>query len=111
VIVQTMPLSFVSPGTETTVASINAAEELVKRLGAMGIHNESRVTVVCADRGSLIVSVAGSRYALSRGMAMKILVGSPGANGANGANGETKNEMPDEMLAATKPAETTAVVH
>jgi ferrous iron transport protein A len=45
----------------------------------MGIHTGSRVTVVCADRGSLIVSVAGCRYALSKGMAMKILVGDGGA--------------------------------
>jgi len=40
----------------------------------MGLHPDSKVTVVCADRGSLIVSVAGSRYALSRGIAMKIFV-------------------------------------
>jgi ferrous iron transport protein A len=41
----------------------------------MGLLPGIRLTVVCADRGSLIVSVAGTRYAISKGMAMKILVG------------------------------------
>lgn len=71
---ETMPLSFLPPGTQATVADIRAGEGLTRHLVAMGIHKESLVTVVCADRGSLIVSVAGSRYALSKGMAMKILV-------------------------------------
>jgi|GEM_PF-312144 len=72
---ETMPLSFLSPGTEATVADVRAADGMLRHLAAMGIHPESRVTVVCSDRGSLIVSVAGTRYALSKGMAMKILVG------------------------------------
>jgi Fe2+ transport system protein FeoA len=40
----------------------------------MGFCPDSRVTVRSADRGSIIVSVGDARYALSRGMAMKILV-------------------------------------
>ncbi|MFA4861445.1 ferrous iron transport protein A [Methanoregula sp.] len=75
---ETIPLSFLEPGTEATVAGIRAADGMLKRLVAMGIHPSGRLTVVCADRGSLIVSVAGSRYALSKGMAMKILVGRTG---------------------------------
>jgi ferrous iron transport protein A len=76
---KTLPLSFLSPGTEATVADVRADRGMQQRLIAMGIHPESRVTVVCSDRGSLIISVSGSRYALSKGMAMKILVGTPGA--------------------------------
>jgi ferrous iron transport protein A len=45
----------------------------------MGLHPSSLVEVVCADRGSLIVAVAGCRYALSRGMAMKVMVQEEGA--------------------------------
>ena len=45
------------------------------RLFGMGFCPDARVTVQCADRGSLIVSVGDARYALSRGIAMKILVG------------------------------------
>jgi len=71
----TMPLSFLSPGTEATVADVRADGGLLRRLVAMGIYSSSRVTVVCSDRGSLIISVAGTRYALSKGTAMKIMVG------------------------------------
>jgi len=79
---ETMPLSFLSPGTSATVAGIRATGGLLRRLMAMGICLESRVTVVSADRGSLIVSVGESRYALSQGMAMKVIVGMPAAAGA-----------------------------
>lgn len=72
---ETIPLSYLTPGIEATVTDVRAGCGMLRRLAAMGIHPESRVTVVCSDRGSLIVSVAGTRYALSRGMAMKILVG------------------------------------
>jgi ferrous iron transport protein A len=77
----TLPLSYFSPGTMTTVTDVRAGHEMLQRLSAMGIRPGNRVEVVCADRGSLIVSVAGTRYALSQGMAMKILVGmnEPGA--------------------------------
>jgi len=71
---ETIPLSFLSPGTEAMVNDIRAGDGLTRHIVAMGIRPESRISVICADRGSLIVSVAGSRYALSKGMAMKILV-------------------------------------
>jgi len=77
---QTMPLSFLPPGTEAVVTGIRAGCGLHHRLAAMGIYPDSRLSVVCSDRGSLIVAVGGTRYALSRGMAMKILVG-PGTGG------------------------------
>ncbi len=79
---ETIPLSYLTPGTEATVTDVRAGCGMLRRLAAMGIHPESRVTVVCSDRGSLIVSVAGTRYALSRGMAMKILVGTTADMGA-----------------------------
>jgi len=81
-IMQLFPLSFVAPGSEATVRDVRAGCGLHHRLAAMGIHTGSRVTVVCADRGSLIVSVAGCRYAISKGMAMKILVGEGEAGAA-----------------------------
>jgi ferrous iron transport protein A len=71
---QAIPLSFVSPETDAVVTAIRAGCGLNHRLAAMGIHPDSRLTVVCSDRGSLIVAVGGTRYALSKGMAMKILV-------------------------------------
>ncbi len=72
---QAIPLSFLPPGTEAVVTGIRAGCGLHHRLAAMGIYPDSRLSVVCSDRGSLIVAVGGTRYALSKGMAMKILVG------------------------------------
>jgi ferrous iron transport protein A len=77
-----LPLSYLTPGTEATVTDIRAGHGMLQRLSALGIRPESRVAVVCADRGSLIVSVAGTRYAISKGMAMKILVGIKSAGAA-----------------------------
>ncbi|HII99794.1 MAG TPA: ferrous iron transport protein A [Methanoregula sp.] len=74
---QAMPLSFLSPGTDTIVADVRAGHGMLHRLAAMGIFPGSKLSVVCSDRGSLIIAVGGTRYALSHGMAMKILVGGP----------------------------------
>ncbi|MDD2472642.1 MULTISPECIES: FeoA family protein [unclassified Methanoculleus] len=68
------PLSFLSAGTEATIAEVRAGKGMRSRLSGMGFCPETRVTVQCADRGSLIVSVGDARYALSRGVAMKVLV-------------------------------------
>lgn len=72
---QAMPLSFLVPGTDAIVTDVRAGHMMHHRLAAMGIFPGSRVSVICTDRGSLIVAVGGTRYALSKGMAMKILVG------------------------------------
>jgi len=79
---KTIPLSFLSPGVEATVTGVRAGFGMLHRLAAMGIHPDNRVTVICANRGSLIVSIAGTRYALSKGVAMKILVRTKSAAGA-----------------------------
>ena len=75
-IMQKIPLALLSAGTEATIEDVHATDALLRHLSAMGLFSGSRVTVVCADR-VLILSVSGSRYALSRGMAMKILVRDP----------------------------------
>ncbi|HII98978.1 MAG TPA: ferrous iron transport protein A [Methanoregula sp.] len=74
---QAMSLSFLTPGKDAVVTEIRAGHGMLHHLAAMGIFPGSRLSVVCADRGSLIVAVSGTRYALSKGMAMKILVGGP----------------------------------
>ena len=69
-----LPLALVPAGSTVTVTEIRAGPGMLRRLASIGLYPSSRVEVVCADRGSLIVVVAGCRYALSRGMAMKVLV-------------------------------------
>jgi ferrous iron transport protein A len=69
------PLALLAAGTEATIAEVRAGKGMRSRLSGMGFCPDTRVTVQCTDRGSLIVSVGDARYALSRGIAMKILVG------------------------------------
>jgi ferrous iron transport protein A len=70
------PLALLAAGTEAKVAGVRAGKGMQARLFGMGFCPDARVKVQCADRGSIIVSVGDARYALSRGIAMKILVGS-----------------------------------
>ncbi len=81
-----MPLSFLTPGKDAVVTEVRAGHGMLHHLAAMGIFPGSRLSVVCADRGSLIVAVSGTRYALSKGMAMKILVGEPAIAGPGTAD-------------------------
>ena len=68
------PLAFLAPGTVAMVAWFRAGKGLQTRLFGMGFCPDVRVKVVSADRGSVIVSVGGARYALSRAAAMKVMV-------------------------------------
>ncbi len=68
------PLALFPPGRPGRVRDIRAGRELKGRLNALGLLPDAEVTVVSVGHGSLIVSVAGSRYALSRGIAAQVLV-------------------------------------
>jgi ferrous iron transport protein A len=70
----TIPLALVPAGNSVTIAEIRAGSGMLRRLMAIGLCPSSRIEIICADRGSLIVAVSGCRYALSRGIAMRILV-------------------------------------
>ena len=67
-------LALLPPGHPGRVRDIRADRELKSRLSALGLLPDAEVTVVSAGHGSLIVSVAGSRYALSQGIAARVLV-------------------------------------
>lgn len=83
---QALPLSFLAPGNDVVVTDVRARHGMLNHLAAMGIFPGTRLSVVCADRGSLIVAVGDTRYALSHGMAMKILVGEPAIAGPGTAD-------------------------
>lgn len=68
------PLTLLTPGHPGRVREIRAGDELKGRLTVLGLLPQAEITVVSAGHGSLIVSVAGSRYALSRGIAAQVLV-------------------------------------
>jgi len=69
-----MPLTMLQKGEGCRVRDVQAGRCLKRRLAEMGFTPSSSVQIVGRERGALLVIVNGVRYALGRGMAMKIMV-------------------------------------
>jgi len=69
-----IPLALLSPGSEGTVSHINAGRGLWSKLFGMGIGVGSRIKVLANDYRGIIILVGNMKFALGRGMAMKIFV-------------------------------------
>lgn len=61
-------------GQTVTIRRITGAAEVRLRLAELGFVADQAVTVVSEIAGNLILQVKGSRVALDRGMAMRILI-------------------------------------
>lgn len=68
------PLSFFMEGEIGMVDNIAGGEKVSKRLYEMGFNTGSEVKVIKNDIGPIIVSLAGSKIALGRGLAQKIMI-------------------------------------
>jgi ferrous iron transport protein A len=70
-----IPLTMLSEGEGCRVKDVLAGRCLKRRLAEMGFTPSSSIKLVGKKRGgALLVNVNGVRYALGRGMAMKIIV-------------------------------------
>ena len=70
-----IPLTMMPEGGEGIVLSVDAGHRLSMRLTEMGFTKGASVRIIKSDtNGPIIVSVSSSKYALGRGMAMKIIV-------------------------------------
>ncbi|WP_129598219.1 FeoA family protein [Methanohalophilus profundi] len=69
-----IPLSMFPSGQACQICDVCAGKGLKRRLVEMGLTPESIIQPLGCNRGSLLISVNGSRYALGRGMANKIMV-------------------------------------
>ena len=69
-----LPLIMVPENKTVRLIDVRAGRGLCRRLIEMGFSKNTEITVLNSDRGCLIVSVHGSKYAISKGIAMKILV-------------------------------------
>jgi len=85
-----IPLAFLSEGDEAEIVEISGGGGLTQRLTEMGFTPATRVRVLkSSPPGPMLVSVRGSRIALGRGVAMKILVnGIRGSSIASGSSGK-----------------------
>jgi len=61
-------------GSEVEILNIEGGVGVRNRLAAVGIYPGARVKVIKTPPGPLIVEVAGSRFALGKGMAAKVQV-------------------------------------
>lgn len=69
-----MPLTMSPPGQTCRICDVCAGRGLKRRLVELGLTQNSIIQPLGCSRGSLLVSVNGTRYALGRGMATKIMV-------------------------------------
>lgn len=69
-----MPLTLANPEEKQIIKRIGGKEETRRFLEGMGFVTGGEVTVVSRVGGNVIVSVKGSRVAIGRDMAGKILV-------------------------------------
>ena len=69
-----MPLTMAGIGTEMQIKKINGRDETKRFLENLGFIIGGEIMVVSMINGNLIVKVKDSRVAVSKEMAMKIIV-------------------------------------
>ena len=69
-----MPLSLADTGQENIVRKVGGNPEIKKHLENLGFVAGTDVSIVNRLGGNVIVSIKGSRVAISREMAMKIMI-------------------------------------
>lgn len=69
------PLSIINEGKTVKVKEIYAGFGLMRRLMEMGFIKNTKIRVIKSSfNGPMIIALDNSRFALSRGIAMKIMV-------------------------------------
>jgi len=72
---QPKPLSKVSIGEKVRIISVDAGRGLNSRLASLGLLPNTEITVVSSGYpGPFVINVKGSKMAVGRGVAHKILV-------------------------------------
>ncbi len=69
-----MPLTMARPGETVTIRKITGKDEVRQHLAELGFVVDSDVTVVSEIAGNLILQVKGSRVALDKTMANRIMI-------------------------------------
>ena len=69
-----MPLTMCKAGEENEIKKIGGKEETRRHLENLGFVSGGEVTVVSQINGNIIVNVKGSRVAIGRDMANKIMI-------------------------------------
>ena len=81
------PLAMAAVSEHVQLESIKGGKKMLRRLTALGLTPGVELSVVQNTGGALLLSVRGSRIALGRGMARRVMVSLIG-NDANQINSE-----------------------
>lgn len=68
-----MPINLAQIGERGTIVRISGKEETKKFLAGLGFTAGACVTPVCKVKGSMVIEVKGSKIAVDRDMASKIM--------------------------------------
>ena len=69
-----MPLTFTNAGETVVIKKVRGNDEARRFLGSLGFVEGGKVEIISENMGNLIVNVKGSRVAVSKEMACKIIV-------------------------------------
>lgn len=69
-----MPLTMAQEGENNLIKRIGGKDEIRRFLGTLGFVEGASVMVVSQNNGNVIVNIKESRVAISREMAMKIMI-------------------------------------
>ena len=69
-----MPLVLANPGEENVIRKVGGSPDVKKHLEDLGFVVGGTVTVVSTIGGNVIVAVKESRLAISKEMALKIMI-------------------------------------
>ncbi len=70
---QVIPLSMMGTGEKAIIKSINGKDETRRFLCNLGFVEDTEVSVVSEINGNVIVNVKGTRMAISKSMANRVL--------------------------------------
>ncbi|WP_024614430.1 FeoA domain-containing protein [Clostridium sp. Ade.TY] len=68
-----IPITFMEEGKRVKIKDIKIDDKFSKRINEMGISKGSLVEIIKNDGDYMILGVSGSRFAISKMMAQKIL--------------------------------------
>lgn len=68
-----IPLSFVNSGDVVRIKTIRGKDETKRFLANMGFVDDAEISVISELDGNVIVSVKGTRVAISKALASRIL--------------------------------------
>ena len=69
-----MPLSMVGTGKKFTIQKIKGKDETIRHLENLGFVEGTCAEIISESEGNLIINIKGSRVALGRDLANKIMV-------------------------------------